>query len=409
MTEKLGEAIGKAVSSGDVITLDGDLGAGKTAFTRGLARGMGLSSRVTSPTFTIVNEYNDKNGIPRLFHFDTYRLNSCDDFYDAGLDEYFERDGVCAIEWSSVIKEALPAERIALSISGNGNEREITVTFSPRFEDAEKKVRETMEKEGMKILACDTSNRACSSCLWADGKPIDIRFRNDGLTHSQTFMPQVHDLMESNSCKYEDLDVLACTVGPGSFTGIRIGVSSVKTMAMVLEKPAVPVSSLEAMAWPLRDEDVLVVPLIDCRNHRAWAAAYYRGEKVLPEVASDISEIRKNCLSYRDEKLPGKKILLIGTGAKLFMEEVTPEDLVKYAEGFDEILPENVAAVSEKTVSEITAGARPEEASKVLLQKFPAAALMPVYLSKTQAERTAAEQGKDMKEIPIRYYSTNDQ
>ena len=118
---------------------------------RGLARGMGLSSRVTSPTFTIVNEYNDKNGIPRLFHFDTYRLNSCDDFYDAGLDEYFERDGVCAIEWSSVIKEALPAERIALSISGNGNEREITVTFSPRFEDAEKKVRETMEKEGMRF------------------------------------------------------------------------------------------------------------------------------------------------------------------------------------------------------------------------------------------------------------------
>ena len=91
----------------------------------------------------------------------------------------------------------------------------------------------------------------------------------------------------------------------------------------------------------------------------------------MPEVASDVSEIRKNCLSYRDEKLPGKKILLIGTGAKLFMEEVTPEDLVKYAECFDEILPENVAAVSEKTVSEITADARPEEASKVLLQKFP--------------------------------------
>ena len=75
MTEKLGEAIGKAAVSGDVITLDGDLGAGKTAFTRGLARGMGLRSRVTSPTFTIVNEYNDENGVPRLFHFDTYRLS----------------------------------------------------------------------------------------------------------------------------------------------------------------------------------------------------------------------------------------------------------------------------------------------------------------------------------------------
>lgn len=151
MTEKLGEAIGAAVLPGDVITLDGDLGAGKTAFTRGLARGMGLPSRVTSPTFTIVNEYNDKDGVPRLFHFDTYRLGSCDDFYDAGLDEYFDRDGVCAIEWSSVIEEALPEERIALAISGNGNEREIKITFAPRYKDAEKKVLEAMEKEGMRF------------------------------------------------------------------------------------------------------------------------------------------------------------------------------------------------------------------------------------------------------------------
>ena len=118
----------------------------------------------------------------------------------------------------------------------------------------------------MKILACDTSNRACSVCLWEDGKLIDKRFRNDGLTHSQTFMPQMHDLMEKNRSTYEELDALACTVGPGSFTGIRIGVSAVKTMAMVLEKPAIPVSSLEAMAFSFREEDALIVPLIDCRN-----------------------------------------------------------------------------------------------------------------------------------------------
>ena len=151
MTEKLGEVLGGAVSSGDVITLDGDLGAGKTAFTRGLARGMGLSSRVTSPTFTIVNEYNDKEGMPRLFHFDTYRLSCCDDFYDAGLDEYFDRNGVCAIEWSSVIEEALPAERIALAISGNGNEREIRITFTPRYEKLAEDVKDKLEKEGMRF------------------------------------------------------------------------------------------------------------------------------------------------------------------------------------------------------------------------------------------------------------------
>ena len=250
----------------------------------------------------------------------------------------------------------------------------------------------------MKILACDTSNKACSVCLWEDGKVIDTRFRNDGLTHSQTFMPMMHDLMERNGCTYEELDAIACTVGPGSFTGIRIGVSAVKTMAMVIEKPAVPVSSLEAMAWALRGEDALVVPLIDCRNHRAWAAAYYKGEQVLPEAASDVDEIREKCLSWRENNIPGKKILLIGTGAKIFLGNDIPD--TEYKEGFDEILPENAAAVAGKSVEGSDA--------KTLLSKYPAAALMPVYLSKTQAERTAGEQGKEVKEIPIRYYSTND-
>ena len=262
----------------------------------------------------------------------------------------------------------------------------------------------------MKILACDTSNRACSVCLFEDGKVIDTRFRNDGLTHSQTFMPQMHDLMESNSRKYEDLDVLACTVGPGSFTGIRIGVSAVKTMALVLGKPAVPVSSLQAMAWPLKGEDALVVPLIDCRNHRAWGAAYYHGKLVLPEVASDVNEIREACLNFVKEKLPGKQILLVGTGAKLFLETEVPG--AEYREGLDEILPENAASVAEDTVRKALGGEAAEvlleKEKKTLLEKFPAAALMPVYLSKTQAERTASEQGKETREIPIRYYSTND-
>lgn len=253
----------------------------------------------------------------------------------------------------------------------------------------------------MLILACDTSNRACSSCLWKDGTCIDSAFRNDGLTHSQTFMPQVHALMEKNHIEYETLDALACTVGPGSFTGIRIGVSAVKTMAMALEKPAVPVSSLEAMAYPLRDEDALVVPLIDCRNHRAWSAAYYHREQVLSEVADDVDHIRENCISYRDTNLSGKKILLVGNGAAMFLEGLSEEALAEYREGFDEIHPESMAAIAEKTLL--------SEDETTRNSAFAADALMPVYLARTQAERTANEQGREQVEVPIRYYSTQDE
>lgn len=149
MTEALGEAMGRVAIPGEILTLDGDLGAGKTAFTRGFARGMGLRSRVTSPTFTIVNEYNDTEGVPRLFHFDTYRLGNSDDFYDAGLDEYFSRDGVCVIEWGQVIEDALPEDRLRLLIEGNGDSREITITIPDAWTEALQKVREDMEKEGM--------------------------------------------------------------------------------------------------------------------------------------------------------------------------------------------------------------------------------------------------------------------
>ena len=262
----------------------------------------------------------------------------------------------------------------------------------------------------MRILACDTSNRACSCCLWEDGQSIDTRFRNDGLTHSQTFMPQVHDLMEKNHADYADLDALACTVGPGSFTGIRIGVSAVKTMAMALQKPAVPVSSLEALAYPLHEEDALVVPLIDCRNHRAWSAGYYKGKQVLPEVADDVNVIRKVCLDHVAKELANKRILLVGSGAALFLEEEVP--VAEYREGFDEILPESIGALAESTLlakkEELARSGAPADTEKddTLTSAFAATALMPVYLSRTQAERNAKEQGKIVENVPIRYYST---
>lgn len=128
-TEKIGAAVGKIIPAGTVLAYRGDLGAGKTAFTRGLARGLGFTEAVTSPTYTIVNEY--LGGRLPLFHFDMYRLSSADDLFDIGWEDYLDRGGVCAVEWSENVAEALPEDTVWVEIrrlEGEDNGRRITIT-----------------------------------------------------------------------------------------------------------------------------------------------------------------------------------------------------------------------------------------------------------------------------------------
>ena len=132
-TEAVGMALAKHLTAGDVIAYEGDLGAGKTAFTRGLARGLGAVEPVTSPTYTIVNEY--LSGRLPLFHFDMYRLSCADDLFDIGWEDYLERGGVCAVEWSENVAEAMGGA-IRVTIEKTGLEsRRITVLGGDRFED----------------------------------------------------------------------------------------------------------------------------------------------------------------------------------------------------------------------------------------------------------------------------------
>ena len=112
-TEAIGERLAQTLTPGTVLAYQGDLGMGKTAFTRGLARGLGCTDRVTSPTFTIVNEYE---GPTPLFHFDMYRLSDSDELFDIGWEDYLARGGVCAVEWSERITDALPEEIITVTI-----------------------------------------------------------------------------------------------------------------------------------------------------------------------------------------------------------------------------------------------------------------------------------------------------
>ena len=127
-TENIAKAFAKTLKSGDVIALNGDLGAGKTAFTAGIAKGLGVKDCISSPTFTIVNCYN---GTMPLYHFDVYRISDCDEMYDIGYEEYILGDGVTVIEWAEIIGDILPDNRYEVSIRKNldihENFREISI------------------------------------------------------------------------------------------------------------------------------------------------------------------------------------------------------------------------------------------------------------------------------------------
>ena len=134
-TESAGADLAAGLGPGAVIAFTGDLGAGKTAFTRGLARGLGVRERVTSPTFTIVNEY--EGGRLPLFHFDMYRLGSADELFDIGWEDYLSRGGVCAVEWSENVEEALE-DAVRVEIRKDPSEpdrRMITIEGGERFAD----------------------------------------------------------------------------------------------------------------------------------------------------------------------------------------------------------------------------------------------------------------------------------
>ena len=124
--EAYGIRLGREARPGQVIALTGDLGAGKTTLTKAIARGLGISETVTSPTFTIVKEY--RSGRLPLFHFDVYRIGDVEEMYELGYEEYFFGDGVCVVEWADLIEELIPEDALRISIAYGQNEEERVYT-----------------------------------------------------------------------------------------------------------------------------------------------------------------------------------------------------------------------------------------------------------------------------------------
>lgn len=140
-TEKFGIFLGENLRPGDVLCLNGDLGAGKTTLTKSIAKGLGIDDYVTSPTFTIVNEYY---GDINLYHIDTYRLDDKIDVEYLGFDEYFYSDGVTIVEWADKIRDALPEEYMEINISSKDNKRILDIKYlGNRFDDIKEKLDES--------------------------------------------------------------------------------------------------------------------------------------------------------------------------------------------------------------------------------------------------------------------------
>ena len=170
-TEALGERLGKGLQPGAVIAYKGDLGAGKTAFTRGIARGLNCREQVTSPTYTIVNEY--LSGRLPLFHFDMYRLKSADDLWDIGWEDYLERGGVCCVEWSENVAQALE-NPITVCIEKTGDEsRRITIE-GESYEDQSQRGR-FRHRQGQNVSKKEKALKAKYLLARADKDTFGIR------------------------------------------------------------------------------------------------------------------------------------------------------------------------------------------------------------------------------------------
>ena len=206
----------------------------------------------------------------------------------------------------------------------------------------------------MKLLVCDTSNANCSAGIFEDGNELGYELSFETLTHSETFMPLVHRVMEKAGLSHADLDGYAVTVGPGSFTGIRIGLSAVKGMALASGKKCIAVSSTEALARSCDNatmtpkNETIIVPAIDARNNRVFAQAAEDDtlKALINEDAYDADGLAEK-ISKIPEVIYGKRrqILVVGSGAEVMKKAFEKNQCglnIYYAPGAA-IMPKGVA------------------------------------------------------------------
>ena len=178
----------------------------------------------------------------------------------------------------------------------------------------------------MMILALESSATACSAALCQDGMLVAQSYQNSGLTHSRTLLPMVGDMLRNCGHRLEDVDVIAVAAGPGSFTGLRIGVSTAKGLAWPEDKPCAPCSTLESMAWPLAHlVGSIVVCAMDARRKQVYNALFLATgqglERLCPDRAISLTELGEELKKYEKSKI------VVGDGAQLCYNTLTEQEI----------------------------------------------------------------------------------
>ena len=228
----------------------------------------------------------------------------------------------------------------------------------------------------MKILALDSAAKTASVSITEDGKVLSEFFLNVGLTHSETLLPLISFSLVSTKNTVNDIDYFALTVGPGSFTGIRIGAAAVKGMALPVNKKIIPVSSLEAICYPYRDFNGIACGVMDARNNQVYCAAFKNGERLFDDSALMIEELK----AVLKEK--GEKVVFIGDGAKLVYDSLSDGlDCIRAKSEIEFPHASSVALIAESKTEEAVDGAQ----------------IVPVYLRLPQAQRELNNKKEDEK------------
>lgn len=220
----------------------------------------------------------------------------------------------------------------------------------------------------MKILCVDTSNSICAVALLEDKNLINKTEKNNGLTHSETLMPIIEELLSASNTTLKDIDLLVCDIGPGSFTGIRIGIATAKAFADTLNIPTIGISSLEVLAYNIKD-DGLICSTIDCKNDNCYFALYELKNNIYNTIESPSAKTSNEVIELLKSKYLGKTIYFVGDGIK----EKSSDNYLNIENlgiaGFNKFINNN--QVSED--------------------------ILPLYLKKPQAQRQLEEKLKSIK------------